>query len=68
MLGDLRRLPFRKGAYPRAYSLDVLEHLDEEGVREVLRRGAAGDRAAAGACSSTRTRWSRRGWRASSAR
>lgn len=34
--GDLRRLPFRKGAFPRAYSLDVLEHLDEAGVREVL--------------------------------
>jgi ubiquinone/menaquinone biosynthesis C-methylase UbiE/uncharacterized protein YbaR (Trm112 family) len=34
--GDLRRLPFRKGAFPRAYSLDVLEHLDEPGVREVL--------------------------------
>ena len=37
VLGDLRRLPFRKGAYPRAYSLDVLEHLDVEGLREVLR-------------------------------
>lgn len=37
VLGDLRRLPFRKGAYPRAYSLDVLEHLDEPGVEEVLR-------------------------------
>lgn len=36
VLGDLRRLPFRKRAFPRAYSLDVLEHLDEEGVREVL--------------------------------
>jgi SAM-dependent methyltransferase/uncharacterized protein YbaR (Trm112 family) len=36
VLGDLRRLPFRKGAFPRAYSLDVLEHLDEPGVREVL--------------------------------
>jgi ubiquinone/menaquinone biosynthesis C-methylase UbiE len=34
--GDLRRLPFRKGATSRAYSLDVLEHLDEAGVREVL--------------------------------
>ena len=45
--GDLRRLPFRKGTFPRAYSLDVLEHLDEDGVKEVLteaRRtvGAAG--------------------------
>jgi ubiquinone/menaquinone biosynthesis C-methylase UbiE len=36
VLGDLRRLPFRKGSFPRAYSLDVLEHLDEDGVREVL--------------------------------
>jgi SAM-dependent methyltransferase len=35
--GDLRRLPFRKGAFPRAYSLDVLEHLDEPGVVDVLR-------------------------------
>lgn len=34
--GDLRRLPFRKGAFPRAYSLDVLEHLDEPGVVDVL--------------------------------
>ena len=34
--GDLRRLPFRKGSFPRAYSLDVLEHLDEDGVKEVL--------------------------------
>jgi SAM-dependent methyltransferase len=37
VLGDLRRLPFRKGAFPCAYTLDVLEHLDEAGVREVLR-------------------------------
>jgi SAM-dependent methyltransferase len=35
-LGDLRRLPFRKAAFPCAFSLDVLEHLDEDGVREVL--------------------------------
>jgi SAM-dependent methyltransferase len=35
-LGDLRRLPFRKGAYPRAYSLDVLEHLDQAGLEDVL--------------------------------
>ena len=34
--GDLRRLPFRKGGFPHAYTLDVLEHLDEEGVKEVL--------------------------------
>ncbi len=37
VLGDLRRLPFRKGTFPRAYSLDVLEHLDEPGVQEILR-------------------------------
>jgi SAM-dependent methyltransferase len=36
VLGDLRRMPFRVGAYPCAYSLDVLEHLDEMGVCEVL--------------------------------
>jgi SAM-dependent methyltransferase len=29
VLGDLRRLPFRKGTFPGAFSLDVLEHLDE---------------------------------------
>jgi SAM-dependent methyltransferase len=34
--GDLRRLPFRKASFPRAYSLDVLEHLDEAGVLDVL--------------------------------
>jgi SAM-dependent methyltransferase len=37
VLGDLRRLPFRRGAFPFAYSLDVLEHLDEAGVKDVLR-------------------------------
>jgi SAM-dependent methyltransferase len=36
VLGDLRRLPFRKAAYARAYSLDVLEHLDEAGVQALL--------------------------------
>ena len=36
VVGDLRRLPLRNGSAPRAYSLDVLEHLDEAGVREVL--------------------------------
>ena len=36
VVGDLRRLPLRNGASSRAYSLDVLEHLDEAGVREVL--------------------------------
>jgi ubiquinone/menaquinone biosynthesis C-methylase UbiE len=36
VLGDLRRLPFRKAAFPRAYSLDVLEHLDEPDLADVL--------------------------------
>jgi SAM-dependent methyltransferase len=36
VLGDLRRLPFRKGAFPGAFSLDVLEHLDEPDLRDVL--------------------------------
>jgi len=36
VLGDIRRLPFRKGRFPRAYCLDVLEHLEEAGVRDVL--------------------------------
>jgi SAM-dependent methyltransferase len=43
--GDLRRLPFRKGAFEAAWSIDVLEHLDEAGVAEVLveaRRALAG--------------------------
>lgn len=36
VLGDLRRLPFRNGAFPGAFSLDVLEHLDESDLRDVL--------------------------------
>ena len=39
-------MPLRNGASTRAYSLDVLEHLDEPGVREVLleaRRAVAKD-------------------------
>ena len=36
VVGDLRRLPFRKAAFAGAYCLDVLEHLDEQGVRDVL--------------------------------
>lgn len=34
--GDLRRLPFRKGSFDAAWSIDVLEHLDEQGVAELL--------------------------------
>jgi SAM-dependent methyltransferase len=36
VLGDLRRVPFRNGAFPCAYTLDVLEHLDEHDLRTVL--------------------------------
>jgi SAM-dependent methyltransferase len=36
VLGDLRRLPFRKGSFPQACSLDVLEHLDEPDLQAVL--------------------------------
>jgi ubiquinone/menaquinone biosynthesis C-methylase UbiE len=36
VLGDLRRLPFRKSGVDGAYCLDVLEHLHVDGVREVL--------------------------------
>ncbi len=34
--GDVRRLPFASGSFDKAYSLDVLEHLNEEGVRAML--------------------------------
>jgi ubiquinone/menaquinone biosynthesis C-methylase UbiE len=33
---DLRRLPFRRGSFDGAYSLDVLEHLEEGGIVETL--------------------------------
>jgi SAM-dependent methyltransferase len=36
LLGDLRRLPFSDGAFTRAYSLDVLEHLSPEALRGML--------------------------------
>ena len=36
VLGDLRRLPLRKASFPGAFSLDVLEHLDEADLRDVL--------------------------------
>jgi SAM-dependent methyltransferase/uncharacterized protein YbaR (Trm112 family) len=36
VVADLRRLPFRKQTFSRAYSLDVLEHLDEGGVLDLL--------------------------------
>lgn len=34
--GDIRRLPFANASFDKAYSLDVLEHLTEEGVRSML--------------------------------
>jgi SAM-dependent methyltransferase len=39
-LGDLRRLPFRDGAFNKAYALDVFEHLSREGLRQVLDEAA----------------------------
>jgi ubiquinone/menaquinone biosynthesis C-methylase UbiE len=36
VLGDLRRLPFRKASFPGAFSLDVLEHMDETDLRDAL--------------------------------
>ena len=36
MLGDLRRLPFRDGVFTKAWSLDVLEHLSPDALRDVL--------------------------------
>jgi SAM-dependent methyltransferase len=34
--GDIRRLPFSTASFDKAYSLDVLEHLTEEGVRAMF--------------------------------
>jgi ubiquinone/menaquinone biosynthesis C-methylase UbiE len=34
--GDIRALPFADESFDKAYSLDVLEHLTEEGVRQML--------------------------------
>lgn len=34
--GDLRRLPFKSGAFGKAWTLDVLEHLSPEALRDVL--------------------------------
>jgi SAM-dependent methyltransferase len=36
LLADLRRLPFEDGAFTKAYSLDVLEHLSPEALRAML--------------------------------
>lgn len=34
--GDIRRLPFASASFDKAYSLDVIEHLTEEGVEAML--------------------------------
>ncbi len=34
--GDIRLLPIVAGSFDKAYSLDVLEHLDEEGISSML--------------------------------
>ncbi|MEZ5316044.1 MAG: methyltransferase domain-containing protein [Vicinamibacterales bacterium] len=36
LLGDLRRLPLRDGAFTKAWTLDVLEHLSPQALRDVL--------------------------------
>jgi SAM-dependent methyltransferase len=40
VLGDLRRLPFPDGAFTKACTLDVLEHLTRDTVEAVLREAA----------------------------
>jgi SAM-dependent methyltransferase len=40
VLGDLRRLPLRDGAFTKAWSLDVLEHVSPQAFRDVLREAA----------------------------
>jgi SAM-dependent methyltransferase len=37
ILGDLRRLPLADGAFNKAWSLDVMEHLSPEALQDVLR-------------------------------
>jgi SAM-dependent methyltransferase len=37
VLGDLRRAPLRSGAFNKAWSLDVLEHLSPQALADVLR-------------------------------
>jgi SAM-dependent methyltransferase len=36
LLADLRKLPFADGAFTKAYSLDVLEHLSPDALRAML--------------------------------
>lgn len=40
LLGDLRRLPFADGAFTKALSLDVLEHLSPEALKGMLTEAA----------------------------
>src|SRR5262249_47868803 len=40
LLGDLRRLPFADATFTKAYSLDVLEHLSPDALREMLTEAA----------------------------
>lgn len=40
VLGDLRRLPFADATFTKSYSLDVLEHLSPEALREMLTEAA----------------------------
>lgn len=40
VIGDLRKLPFPDGAFTKAFSLDVAEHLSREGLVEMLREAA----------------------------
>lgn len=40
LLGDLRRLPLQAGAFNKAWSLDVLEHVSPQAFREVLTEAA----------------------------
>jgi SAM-dependent methyltransferase len=40
VIGDLRRLPFGDGAFTKAFSLDVLEHLSPEALRGMLTEAA----------------------------
>ena len=40
LLGDIRQLPFADGAFTKAFSLDVLEHLSRDGLHTMLREAA----------------------------
>jgi ubiquinone/menaquinone biosynthesis C-methylase UbiE len=40
LLGDLRRLPFADATFTKAYSLDVLEHLSPDALKQMLAEAA----------------------------